>query len=113
MFVFAMQTFPQRCLKSCYICRRMKLLCYYFQSQHHGIKWREKNIPIATTAITKGVRNPHIPTQDRTSKNDPITPHTVIIGITLGQYAPQNSRDDADTLNVGLLGNLHGRYIVK
>mmetsp|Transcript_37745 Transcript_37745/g.55668 ORF Transcript_37745/g.55668 Transcript_37745/m.55668 type:complete len:101 (+) Transcript_37745:860-1162(+) len=65
------------------------------------------------TASTKGVRNPQIPTQERTIRNDPITPHTVILGITLGQYTPQNSRDAADTLNVGLLGNLHGRYIVK
>ncbi len=61
------------------------------------------------TAITKGVRNPHIPTQALTIKNDPITKLKIIIGITLGQYTPQNSGDDALTLNVGLFGNLHGR----
>jgi hypothetical protein len=32
-----------------------------------------------------------------------------MIGITRGQYTPQNSGDDADTLKVGVLGNLHGR----
>ena len=70
-------------------------------------------MPIATTAITKGVRNPQIPTQARTIKYYPITELKIIIGTTLGQYTPQNSGDDAHTLNVGLLGNLHGRYIVK
>ena len=59
------------------------------------------------------MRNPQTPTQARTIKNDPIIELNIIIGTTLGQYAPQNSGDDAHTLNDELLGNLHGRYIVK
>jgi len=64
-------------------------------------------------ASIKGEKNPQIGTQARTIKNDPITPQAVMIGITLGQYTPQNSGEDADTLNVGVLGNLHGRYMIK
>lgn len=77
--------------------------------QHHGIKCREKNIPTAITAIINGVRKPQIGKQDRTNKKEPTMPQAVIIGITRGQYTPQNSGDEADTVNVGDGRNLKGR----
>jgi hypothetical protein len=65
------------------------------------------------TARIKGVMNPQIGKHARTNNNDPTMPHAVIIGITRGQYTPQNSIDEADTFKFGVLGNLQGRYIVR
>jgi hypothetical protein len=55
------------------------------------------------------VRKPQIGKHDRTNKKEPTMPQAVIIGITRGQYTPQNAGDEADTENVGDGGNLKGR----